>query len=223
MSEQTPKSAGTEIVRPQNDHKQNGKPPKDGWDKAGVISGFLSGVLIPAAVAIVGVWLSSTLKNRELNVEYVKVAVGVLQVRDTALEVRGLRTWAAAVLDKLGPVPIPATLRDSLIRGHVALPTGGGVGGFGTGGGWVGRFPSLNIQSTPRSGLEVRFNGNAVGPTPRRLVVWPGAPTLIEWLDRGRLVCVWHGAVESFFSSKSIVCDVRNGSVAAAEEQRSPS
>ena len=95
---------------------------KDGWDKSKILATWLGTAAIPAVALIVGLGINSTLRDREIRAEYVKLAVQVLQNPDTAARVTKLRRWAVEVLGDMGPIPIPLELREALIGGEVVLP-----------------------------------------------------------------------------------------------------
>jgi len=83
------------------------KRTKDAWDKFQILSGFLIAIVI----ALVGWCINSTLqsreialKNREVNVKLVEVAVGILQTKPDDAH-KDTRMWAIEVMKKWASHP----------------------------------------------------------------------------------------------------------------------
>lgn len=93
-------------------------------------------VVLTPVVALV-VWLVASSSERgRLQLEYVRIATGILQQSDTAEAQRPMREWAVALLNKSAPVKLSADQAESLTNGSSTLPplsdTGGGYDTYGS-------------------------------------------------------------------------------------------
>lgn len=97
---------------------KDSKDPKDSkeskpwWESA---SAAVGAILVPVAVAFVGSIYTSAVKNREVEGQFVEMAVSILQQQPTE-ESQPLRSWAVSVLDKYSGVEMSQSTRDSLIE-----------------------------------------------------------------------------------------------------------
>ena len=83
---------------------ENGISPK--WKKLQVLSTSVAALLIPVVIAFVGHLVNSTLKEQELKLRYVELAVGVLAEEPTQ-GTSNLRKWAIDVVERNSPVKLP--------------------------------------------------------------------------------------------------------------------
>jgi hypothetical protein len=74
---------------------------KDKWDKA---LAFFE-ILKVLSIIIAGSIINTTLKTNELEIQYVKIAVDVLQAKPDPTT-KELRAWAVKVLDKKSDIPL---------------------------------------------------------------------------------------------------------------------
>lgn len=84
---------------------------KDWWDKAKIIAEILA-IL---AIIFYGNALSSSLKEREINIKLVEMAISVLRAepsKDTDI----LRGWTVQIIDKLSGVPLSEEVKKELLR-----------------------------------------------------------------------------------------------------------
>ena len=110
------------------------KRTKDAWDKFQILSSFLIAIVI----AVVGGCINSTLqsreialKNREVNVKLVEVAVGILQTKPDDAH-KDTRMWAIEVMKKYSEIPFsPEAIQElktnSLPTGNLLLDVNGNV------------------------------------------------------------------------------------------------
>lgn len=98
------------------------KTQKDAWDKARVVGTVVGAVGVPVVVLVLGGLINATLKSREVDAQYVALAVQVLRDRDTTPGSAEMRQWAVSILERLGPVGIPEESRAALVRGETSLP-----------------------------------------------------------------------------------------------------
>lgn len=149
---------------------------KDLWDKLKV----LSAAAVPILVVIFGFVLNATLKSKELKVEYVKVAMQILQNPDTTGTVGMLRQWAVPIIDNLGPERLTPELRDALTKGRVTFPAEGGS---------LRELGQVLVTSRGIKSLRIAIDGKYVGMTPDSVVL-PVGNHLFEWRSStGQVIC----------------------------------
>ena len=88
---------------------------KDRWDKFKIIINVAALIAVPVLIAFCGHSINSTLKNREIEVKYIEIAVSVLRDRPGD-ETAGLRNWAVDVLRSYSPVPLNKDVIEELKR-----------------------------------------------------------------------------------------------------------
>ncbi len=104
---------------------------KDAWDKAAILFGAASKILLPIAVLLVGELLSSGLKQREVIIqerefsrEWVQIALNVLSDAELS-DQKEMRAWAVSVINfyvEDDRVRLRGSLADELIGGSTSLP-----------------------------------------------------------------------------------------------------
>ena len=75
---------------------------KDGWDKARIIAtvfGAIGAVAISIVVAVVGSEVNTSLKERDIDVQMIELAVSILQ-QEPSPDTEALRDWAVRMVDK---------------------------------------------------------------------------------------------------------------------------
>lgn len=106
--------------------------PKDVWDKLSILSGFLASVLVPVAVAVVGNWYTTAIRERETAIserdqeirrdtfdrEWVQLALEILRDPDTE---SNIRRWAVQIISNYAQVPMENEVKDAL-EGGAVLP-----------------------------------------------------------------------------------------------------
>lgn len=80
----------------------------------------LLGILITGAITLVGHWVTSAIKEREIHAKYVELGVLILQGKPTE-ETKNLRQWAVEVLNQYSGIPINEATQQDLIK-NVPLP-----------------------------------------------------------------------------------------------------
>ena len=97
----------------------------DPWEKLKAITGGVSAVIIPIVLLWVGNIYSAALKERELEGQFVALAVSILREAPTD-ESRNLRKWATDVINEYSGVGLPEEARQDLID-RVRLAASPGV------------------------------------------------------------------------------------------------
>lgn len=73
--------------------------PKDNWDKLQVIAKSISLIFIPLLLALITFFLQSSLKQKEVKLRFVELAIRVLQ-ENPEKSSKELREWAANIIEK---------------------------------------------------------------------------------------------------------------------------
>ncbi|MEO1146660.1 MAG: hypothetical protein AAFY26_13830 [Cyanobacteria bacterium J06638_22] len=110
---------------------------KPWWESASVSIGA---ILVPITVAFVGSLYSAAVKSREIEGQFVGIAVNILQEEPTE-STQPLRTWAVSVINEYSGVPMEQAARENLIE-REALPARLGIVRSGSG---IG----INVRSGP--------------------------------------------------------------------------
>lgn len=79
--------------------------PKDFWDKFQSFFQVIAWIAIPIVLAFIGGDINSTLKDKEIKVQYIQLAVGILEDSPTA-DNANLRKWAIDIISAYSDVPI---------------------------------------------------------------------------------------------------------------------
>jgi hypothetical protein len=90
---------------------QESTPEKDRWDKFKIIAL----IAVPLVIGFFGHSINSTLKQREIEVKYVEIAVSILREKPSE-QTAGLRDWAVEVLRSYSPIPLGADVIEELKR-----------------------------------------------------------------------------------------------------------
>ena len=89
---------------------------KDFWDIVRIVAGAAGVVAIPVVLGIVGFEVNLSLKERDVRLRTVELAVGILQENPQASpETPVLREWAMDVIDNYSGVPLPKDARSELL------------------------------------------------------------------------------------------------------------
>ncbi len=81
---------------------------KDGWDKLRIIAtvfGAIGAVAISIVVAVVGSEVNTSLKERDIDVQMIELAVSILQ-QEPSPDTEALRDWAVRMVDKHSGEPL---------------------------------------------------------------------------------------------------------------------
>lgn len=81
-------------------------------------------VMLLAVIAVpIVLFITSVLAEKErTNLEYVRIAVGILQPDKDNPPQRELRLWAVQIIKDSSPVPLPAGAEAALVEGKSNLP-----------------------------------------------------------------------------------------------------
>jgi hypothetical protein len=86
-----------------------------------VLAKILASIAIPIVLAISGYIIDSTIKEKELGLKYVEVAVGILKSKPNS-ETNALREWAISIIQRHSSIPLSTEAIKELE--NVALPKG---------------------------------------------------------------------------------------------------
>lgn len=96
--------------------------PKDGWDKAEILSKVLGGVLLPVITICIAYVLNASIQDRSARVRMVELAVEILKSDPkAATNANYMRGWAVEVLQRNSEVPLPKEALRALME--LPLPT----------------------------------------------------------------------------------------------------
>lgn len=80
------------------------------WKKIQVITGLIGTILVPFVAAYIGNSINQSIKNNELGLSYVQLAVGILREQPKP-ETENLRKWAIEVVNNYSAVDLPEEAR----------------------------------------------------------------------------------------------------------------
>lgn len=106
------------------------KRQKDAWDKLSIFSGFLASVLVPIAVAVVGNWYATAIKEKEAEIsardqkirqdtfdrEWVQLGLEILRDPDTA---PNIRKWGVQIVSNYAKVKMEDDVKQAFTAGAV--------------------------------------------------------------------------------------------------------
>jgi hypothetical protein len=72
------------------------------------------GAMIPVVIAISSNQISGSIKEKEIKVKYVEIAVGIL--KQYPEEDTNIREWAVAVIQKYAPIPLKEKAKQELLK-----------------------------------------------------------------------------------------------------------
>lgn len=88
---------------------------KDKLEKAKVLINFISLAIIPLVIAFLGNFFSESLKQKDVEVKFVELAINILsQNPDTARS--NIRTWAANILEEYSEVPFSDSTTSDIVN-----------------------------------------------------------------------------------------------------------
>ena len=70
-----------------------------------VFAKVVASIAIPLVIAISGTSINSTIKEKEIGLKYVEVAVGILKSKPTP-ETGELRNWAISIIQRHSTIPL---------------------------------------------------------------------------------------------------------------------
>ena len=90
------------------------------WEKARVISSLIASVLIPVVIAIIGHAYTGALKQNEIGVRYVELAVGILaeQPKPDSQHL-AVRKWAIEIINFYSAVPLSGSAIEELQENQI--------------------------------------------------------------------------------------------------------
>ncbi|HEY4941495.1 MAG TPA: M15 family metallopeptidase [Rhizomicrobium sp.] len=93
------------------------KPPareKDLWDKLGAISTAVAMIFVPVVLGFAANALNSNLKDKDIQVEVMKLAEDMLKADPSVVDQPGVRDWAENVLSGYSGVPLSPLAKKEL-------------------------------------------------------------------------------------------------------------
>lgn len=94
----------------------NSPKKKFSWETLKV----LASLLMPLAIASVGHWYTSALKEREIQTEYIELAISILREEPSESNLN-VREWAVDIINEYSPVEVNKATRDELMGSHHPL------------------------------------------------------------------------------------------------------
>lgn len=85
------------------------------WEKLKPISALIASVFVPLAVVMIGSWYSSALKESEIQVRYVELAVGILK-ESPSEEKANMRKWAVDVVNNYSEIKLDGKAQEELLK-----------------------------------------------------------------------------------------------------------
>jgi hypothetical protein len=148
---------------------------KDLWDKLKILGVLFSSIAIPVVVALAGYWVNVSLKEKDVRLSMVKVAIEILKEDPTAKpETPSLRDWAIDVVDQYSGVPLSKSARNDLKK--TPLPSTATTAPFG--GIWPFsppiRYGQISIDSVPK-GAKIYIDEEFLGYTNAQFTVPEGS------------------------------------------------
>ncbi len=83
-------------------------------DNLAKLSPFIASVLIPLAIALIGNWISLSIKDKENGIKMIEIASAILESNPEP-EKENMRKWAISVINKHSSVPIPDDLNKDFL------------------------------------------------------------------------------------------------------------
>ncbi len=83
------------------------------WKKAQTMSAIIASVLIPLMIAFLGHIVNQSIKDNELSLSYIQLAVGILKVEPKP-GTENLRAWAIDVVNNYSSVKLPTDAKKEL-------------------------------------------------------------------------------------------------------------
>lgn len=115
------------------------------WEKAKTVGSLAATIIIPIVLLIVGNQFSGAIKERELQGDFVELAVSILRETPTE-ETRNLRDWATQVINRYSGVKLSAATRKDLIDNTPILSN-------------VSRYEGMTSLGNTEVGDGLRFIG----------------------------------------------------------------
>ena len=80
------------------------------FEKTRIVSNLAATILIPLAIALVGNWYTSAIKQKELSAKYVELAIKILN-KEPSEGSEEIRQWAIKIINTYSEVKIPEQLK----------------------------------------------------------------------------------------------------------------
>ena len=90
------------------------------WNLSQGLLNFLASILISVTLTIIGIDISSSIREKDIQIQYVQLAVGILRKPPDKNSNTSLREWAVNVLNKYSMVPIPNNLQQDLLENQLS-------------------------------------------------------------------------------------------------------
>ena len=84
------------------------------FEKTRIVSNLAATILIPLAIALVGNWYTSAIKQKELSAKYVELAIKILN-KEPSEGSEEIRQWAIKIINTYSEVKIPEQLKIQLL------------------------------------------------------------------------------------------------------------
>jgi hypothetical protein len=96
------------------------------WEKVKIKAQVFSWVAIPLIIALSGYFIQTAIKEREIRIRYVELAINILrEPRETSKnENDALRSWAIEVLSRYSPIELNEDIKRELTKRPIFIGTG---------------------------------------------------------------------------------------------------
>ena len=79
------------------------------WEKAKILSVLIASIVIPIVIAFIGNAYTKSIKNNEINIRYVELAINILNEppeTEGEFENLALRSWAIEIINNYSEIPL---------------------------------------------------------------------------------------------------------------------
>lgn len=90
------------------------------WRKLRVLSPIFATIIIPIAIAFITQSYTKSIKESEIGVQYIRIAINILQ-EPPSNEIISLREWAIDVIDHYSDVPLNQDARTELRKNKIYI------------------------------------------------------------------------------------------------------
>jgi hypothetical protein len=90
------------------------------WEKSRILGNLIATILIPVVIVLVANWYTSAMKERELSIKYVELAIGILR-EEPKKDSEDIRIWAVDIVNTYSKVKISKSLKEKLLLESIKI------------------------------------------------------------------------------------------------------
>jgi GH24 family phage-related lysozyme (muramidase) len=90
------------------------------WKKIQILTGLIGAILVPTVVGIIGNTINQSIKNNEIGLSYVQLAVSILKEEPNP-NTENLRKWAIAVVNNYSDVDLSEEAQQELQKERIGV------------------------------------------------------------------------------------------------------